>query len=151
MNVVFHIGAHQTDHGMLLRSLLKNGDLLLGQEVAVPGPSRYRKLIGEVVNSLRGAVPDEVVQETLYEAVLDIDEPERLVLSSDSFICVPERALENGRLYRPCPQDRLAAHALSRLRGDLCACPAQPRDVPAVAPLLAAAAGDFLHHLRRPD
>jgi hypothetical protein len=84
---------------MLLRSLLKNGDLLLGQEVAVPGPSRYRRLIGEVVNSLRGGAPDEMVQETLYEAVLDIDEPERLVLSSDSFICVPERALENGRLY----------------------------------------------------
>jgi hypothetical protein len=99
MHVVFHIGAHQTDHGMLLRSLLKNGDLLLGQEVAIPGPSRYRRLIGEVVNSLRGAAPDEMVQETLYEAVLDIDEPERLVLSSDSFICVPERALENGRLY----------------------------------------------------
>lgn len=99
MHVLFHIGAHQTDHGMLLRSLLKNGDLLLGQEVAVPGPSRYRRLIGEVVNSLRGAAPDEMVQETLYEAVLDIDEPERLVLSSDSFICAPERALENGRLY----------------------------------------------------
>jgi hypothetical protein len=99
MHVVFHIGAHQTDHGMLLRSLLRNGDLLLGQDVAVPGPSRYRRLIGELVNSLRGAAPDEMVQETLYEAVLDIDEPERLVLSSDSFICVPERALENGRLY----------------------------------------------------
>lgn len=99
MQVVFHIGAHQTDHGQLLRSLLKNADLLLAEEVVVPGPSRYRKLIGELTGTLRGAEPDEIVQETLLEAVLDMDEPERLVLSSDSFICVPERALESGRLY----------------------------------------------------
>jgi hypothetical protein len=99
MQVVFHIGAHQTDHGQLLRSLLKNADLLLAEEVVVPGPSRYRKLIGELTGSLRGAEPDEIVQETLLEAVLDMDEPERLILSSDSFLCVPERAVEAGRLY----------------------------------------------------
>jgi hypothetical protein len=99
MQVVFHLGAHQTDQGMLLRSLLKNGDLLLAEEVAVPGPSRYRKLIGQMVNSLRGESPDEVAQEALYEALLDIGEPDRLVLSSDSFICAPERAIEEGRLY----------------------------------------------------
>jgi hypothetical protein len=99
MQVVFHIGAHQTDHGQLLRSLLKNADLLLAEEVVVPGPSRYRKLIGELLGTLRGAEPDEILQETLLEAVLDMDEPERLILSSDSFLCVPERALESGRLY----------------------------------------------------
>jgi hypothetical protein len=99
MQVVFHLGAHQTDHGQLLRSLLKNADLLLAEEVVVPGPSRYRKLIGELTGTLRGAEPDDIVQETLLEAVLDMDEPERLILSSDSFICVPERVLESGRLY----------------------------------------------------
>lgn len=99
MQVVFHLGAHQTDHGLLLRSLLRNADLLLAEEVVVPGPSRYRKLIGELVGTLRGAEADEIVQETLFESVLDMDEPERLILTSDSFICVPERALEAGRLY----------------------------------------------------
>ena len=39
------------------------------------------------------------MQEVLLEAISDIDRPERIVLSNDSFICLPERALDDGRLY----------------------------------------------------
>jgi hypothetical protein len=99
MQIIYHIGAHHTDCDMLLRTLLRNVDLLAGAEVCVPGPSRYRKLIGEIVTTLRGAQADRIVQDTILDATLDIDDPDRLILSSDSFICVPERVLDGGKLY----------------------------------------------------
>ena len=99
MDIIYHVGAHHTDGGALLRSLLKNTDTLLRWNVAVPGPSRYRKTIGTMVNRLRGEVPTADAQAALMEALVDGDFPERLVLSSDSFICVADRVIEGGKLY----------------------------------------------------
>jgi hypothetical protein len=99
MDIIFHVGAHHTDGGALLRSLLKNGETLMRWNVAVPGPSRYRKTIGTMVNRLRGEVPTADAHAALMEALVDGDFPERIVLSSDSFICVQDRVVEDGRLY----------------------------------------------------
>ena len=44
MQIAFHVGAHCTDEDQLLKSLLKNPKILQDHGVAVPGPSKYRKL-----------------------------------------------------------------------------------------------------------
>ena len=99
MQIVFHIGAHQTDEGALLKSLMKSQDELQGLRVAVPAPERYRQLIGETVNALRGDYGDQDTEDRILGAALDRDEVERVIFSNDSFICMNSRVLETGELY----------------------------------------------------
>ena len=99
MDIAFHIGAHATDDGALLRSLLKNRDRLSQDGIVVPGPSRYRKLLREATASHRGDPLSPAGREVILEAVADTDDPKRLVFFNDSFTCVPARALEGGLLY----------------------------------------------------
>lgn len=99
LRVVFHLGVHHTDHDRLVRSLLKNRDVLARQRIAVPGPGRYRVVLRDVVNRLRGEPATREAEEMLLEAIADTDPPETLFLSNESFICLPERVLDDGRLY----------------------------------------------------
>jgi len=99
VRVVYHLGVHHTDEDRLVRSLLKNRDALARQGIVVPGPGRYRTVLRDVVNRLRGDAPSAEAQEVLLDAISDMDRPKTLVLSNESFICVPERALDEGRLY----------------------------------------------------
>lgn len=99
MRVVYHLGVHHTDEDRLVRSLLKNRETLARQGIAVPGPGRYRKVLRDVVNRLRGDPAGAEAQEILLEAVSDIDRPDCIFFSNESFVCLPERALDEGRLY----------------------------------------------------
>ncbi|MEM9707683.1 MAG: hypothetical protein AAF871_02750 [Pseudomonadota bacterium] len=99
MQIVFHIGAHVTDEGSLLRSLLRNRDLLNEEGVIVPGPSRYRKVIRDVMISLRGQATTPDARDAMVDALVEHDGAERVILANDSFICIPQRAIENGQLY----------------------------------------------------
>ncbi|MBT8476242.1 MAG: hypothetical protein KJO78_12300 [Alphaproteobacteria bacterium] len=99
MQIVFHIGAHCTDDDRLVRSLLGNRDVLAQAGVAVPGPGRYRKVLSEALQKLRGAEASAETQDVLLDAVLDDDHAERVVLSNPSFICMASRVLDEGQLY----------------------------------------------------
>ena len=99
VQIVFHIGAHATDEGLLLRSLLRNRDLLAGQGVGLPGPGRYRQLIGEVSTSLRGEAADDETEAMLIDTIRDDETADRIVLSNENFICRAQLALGTGRLY----------------------------------------------------
>ncbi len=99
MHVSFHIGAHCTDHDQLIKSLLKNKGVMANHGVIVPGPSRYRGLLAQVINKLNGAPASADTQDMLLESMMDEDSAERLVLSHDNFLGAPKRALEGGQLY----------------------------------------------------
>jgi hypothetical protein len=99
MDIVFHIGAHATDEGLLIRSLLRNRDLLAGHGVGLPGPGRYRQLIGEVSTTLRGEAADAETEAMLLDTIRDDETATRIVLSNENFICRPQLALGTGRLY----------------------------------------------------
>ena len=99
MQIVFHIGAHVTDEGALLRSLLRNRDRLAESGVMIPGPSRYRKILRDVMTTLRGQPANPESREVMLEALVENDAAERILLFNDSFICIPSRAVENGQLY----------------------------------------------------
>ncbi len=76
----------------------------------MPGPSRYRGVLAQVVGKLGGAKASAETQDIMLEAFMDVDEAERLVLSQDNFLGVSKRALEHGQLYH------LAADKVTRLR-----------------------------------
>lgn len=108
MQIVFHLGLHCTDDERLLKTLLKNPDTLRAQGVAVPGPSRYRPIIRETLQKLRGAPAASDVQDMLLDSILDEDEPERLILSHQQFLGVFARVHGDNMMY-PQAADRIRA------------------------------------------
>ncbi|MFW2541348.1 hypothetical protein ACN2XU_01805 [Primorskyibacter sp. 2E107] len=113
MQVILHLGVHCTDDDRLLKGLLRNADTWRHEGVAIPGPSRYRALLSEAVNSISSGRPTPEAREILLDAILseDPDDVKRLVLSHRNFLCVPRLALQDGLLYR------LAERRLRTLRG----------------------------------
>lgn len=99
MEIAMHIGANCTDEDRLLKSILKNGDVLSDHNIKAPGPGKYRRLIRETIQNLDGAPPAPDTRHILLDAILDDETPRRLVMSNTNFICVPNRIFENGVLY----------------------------------------------------
>ncbi|MEM9342995.1 MAG: hypothetical protein AAGA87_08110 [Pseudomonadota bacterium] len=99
MQLIFHIGAHCTGQDRLIRSLLKNRDVLAHNGVAVPGPGRYRRTLAEVVDKLQGAPASAETQDVILDAVLDFDAPQRIILSNENFLCTPDNVLLGNMLY----------------------------------------------------
>jgi limonene-1,2-epoxide hydrolase len=99
MKVVYHIGLHCTDEDRALRCLLRNAGELSGRGTIVPSPGRFRPVLRKAMVELRGAPAPREMQEAVLDAVMDADRAERLVFSSDSFLCVPARAVSEGVLY----------------------------------------------------
>ena len=99
MQIVFHLGVHATDEGALVRSLLKNREALGKVGIAVPGPGRYKALLRDSINTLRGQYAAFEAQEALIEAVIDDDTTERIIFSNDSFISMPAKAVDEDQFY----------------------------------------------------
>ena len=99
MEIVVHIGANCTDEDRLLKSLLRNGDVLSQDGVKVPGPGKYRRLLRETIQALDGAPPPPDVRSIMLDAILDDEPTERLILSNSNFICIPNRIFEKGAFY----------------------------------------------------
>ena len=99
MEIVFHIGANCTDEDRLLKSLLRNTNVLAQDGVKVPGPGKYRRLIRETIQGLDGAPPPADTRSVLLDAILDDEPTERLILSNSNFICIPNRIFEKGVFY----------------------------------------------------
>ncbi len=99
MEIVYHIGAHCTDDDRLLKSLLKNTNTFAEDGVKIPGPGKYRRLIRETIQGLDGQPPTPETRSILLDAILDDAPTERLVLSNQNFICVPNRIFESGVFY----------------------------------------------------
>ncbi|MBB3713900.1 hypothetical protein FHS00_003507 [Limimaricola variabilis] len=97
MDIAFHIGANCTDEDRLLRSVTKNLPNLAGRGTRVPNPARYRRLLRETIQHLRGGSPEPDTRDVLIDAILDHGETtERLVLGNPAFICTPARICEAG-------------------------------------------------------
>ncbi|WP_136440777.1 hypothetical protein [Pacificoceanicola onchidii] len=102
MQVILHLGVHCTDDDKLLKGLLRNADAWRHEAIAMPGPSRYRRLLSEAVNSIASGAPAPEAREVLLDAILSED-PEgvnRLILSHRNFLSVPRLALNEGLIYR---------------------------------------------------
>lgn len=98
MRIVYHLGAHCTDEDRLVRCLLKNRAVLADEGIAVPSPTRYRKLLRDTAGQLRGAAASRDTEAMILDQILDESPAERLILSWTSFLGFPAYAV-GDRLY----------------------------------------------------
>jgi len=104
MRIVFHAGAHFTQSDRLLKSLLRNLDAFAKRGIAVPGPARYRPLFKTIFQEEDGAPPVPDCREIIFDATLDDDSVETLILSNDRFFgAVPETVVD-GKIYPDAPR-----------------------------------------------
>ena len=99
MQIVFHLGAHCTDDTLLVRSILRNRAALAKAGIAVPGPARYRELIGDISTRLRGEPAPPDTEEILLDAICGDPGADRVVLSNENFLCRSNVALGPDCLY----------------------------------------------------
>lgn len=99
MEILFHLGAHCTDDGLLIRSILRNRALLATDGIIVPGPGRYRELLGSVSTTLRGKPASSDTEAMLVEAISDDDTAARIILSNENFLCRDKVAVGAEGLY----------------------------------------------------
>jgi hypothetical protein len=96
MRIVYHLGAHCTDDDRLVRCLLKNRAVLAEQGIVVPAPTRYRNLLRDTVNQLRGAAASEDTQAMILDQIMDEASADRLILSWTGFLGFPGYAVKDG-------------------------------------------------------
>jgi hypothetical protein len=106
MHVIFHTGAHCTDEDRILKCLLRNHQDFSGRGVAVPGPGKYRDLLGQSFRAmeLSGLAPN--ARDVLMDAILDNEAADRMILSNAFFFGSRKQAVSNGQLYPSAP-DRI--------------------------------------------
>jgi len=107
MRIVYHLGAHFTDEERLLKSLLKDRDILTQHAVSVPGPKRYRHLLRDTVKELKGGQADRDTQALILDKIMEEALADRLILSWDSFLSLPPWVLDK-KLY-PVAGERVQA------------------------------------------
>lgn len=99
MKLVYHIGLHSTDEDRALRCLLQNPERLAEAGTIAAAPGRFRPVLRQAMIHLRGAPASRHIQEQVLDEIIDHDSTDRLLFSSDSFLCVPKRAITGGALY----------------------------------------------------
>lgn len=99
MQVVLHAGVHATDEDRLIKGLLKNTEMLMAQGVAVPGPSRYKRLLRDTLHAMPDGALAPDARAVILDAILEGETPARMILSNDSFFSVPKLALGRGQFY----------------------------------------------------
>ncbi len=110
MQVVLHTGAHFTDEERLLKCLLKNRKPFGKLGISLPDPENYRVPLRKVLNAMGKTPPAADARETLLDLFLadrDQGEPDRMILSDDSFFCIPRMAAKKNILY-PSADEKLA-------------------------------------------
>ena len=104
MQLVLHTGAHFTEEERLMKCLLRNATLFRQRGVAVPGPSKYRKLLKDILNALQTAPASEGARDVLLDAILDEDEAERVILSHPHIFGAPRGAVHQGMIFHTGPE-----------------------------------------------
>jgi hypothetical protein len=99
MQIAIHLGAHVTDEDRIIRCLMKNREALARHGIAVPGPRRYRQVIGDILAALKDKGPSEGVQEAILDSILDQDDVSRVIMSWASFLAMPRWSVWGSQLY----------------------------------------------------
>ncbi len=107
MQVIVHCGAHATEEDRLLKTLLRNKSVYSATRTAVPGPGKYRPLLRECFDAMdeEALLPD--AKEALWDAILDEEDAQRVILSNPHFWGSPRMALTDNRLY-PAAEQRMS-------------------------------------------
>ncbi|MGR3758582.1 hypothetical protein ACUXV3_00390 [Roseobacteraceae bacterium NS-SX3] len=112
MQVIIHCGAHATEEDRLLKSLLRNTDILAPRGTAVPGPGKYRTLLKDCMAALGTGAAAANSRDVLWDAILDGGRADRVVLSNPHFFGSQRVAVEGNQLY---PEAEMRIRALQQL------------------------------------
>ena len=104
MQLILQTGVHHTEHERLIKSVLRNREMLTQRGVAVPGPGSYRGLVRETLNAMHRTPASADAREVLMDAMLDDDTAERLILSDPNFFRSQATAFQEGYLYPAAPR-----------------------------------------------
>lgn len=99
MKVIIHPGAHGTNEDRLTKTLLRNRDQFLAHGCIVPGPAKYRVLLKECIAAARIHPPSPAACDVLWDAILEEEQGDRVVLTNQHFFGSQRDALEHQRLY----------------------------------------------------
>lgn len=99
MRIVYHIGAHCTDEGLLVKSLRRNTDRLARHGILIPDPSVYRPILRDTADTLKGLAATEQTEDVVLDAVLDGLEGQHAVFSHENFVCAPRWVFGRGPIY----------------------------------------------------
>ncbi len=99
MKIVYHLGAHYTDEGLILNSLLKNAQILEQNGILVPRPQRYRSILRDKLQELRGKPATDEVQDVMLDRILGEAVCDRVIFSFDSFISRASHVFHDGKYY----------------------------------------------------
>lgn len=110
MQVVYHCGVHGTDIYRMVKTLMQNRDWLLANGIEPLTPNKHRDIFTEALNALRGAPASEEMEHVMLDAILESDNPNRIIFSTSNFLGKAERAVSPEGLYASAGQ-RMAALA----------------------------------------
>lgn len=99
MQVVFHCGVHGTDLYRMVKTLLQNRDWLLRNGIEPVTPNRHRDVFREALGALNGGLATEEMEQVMLDAILDSDDPHRIIFSTPTFLGKADRAVSPDGLY----------------------------------------------------
>lgn len=118
MQVVFHLGAHRTDEGRVLKALLKDRALLATRGTAALLPQKFRPLLRQASRSPSGDLFGDSTAARLFADQLPEGVAKRVILSSEHLLAIPGAVIQNDMLY-PEAGETIAALAAT-FAGDDC-------------------------------
>jgi hypothetical protein len=104
MQIIFHIGAHHTDEGLLLSSLRANAEALEAQRILVPDQAKYRTVLSDTLQKLRGNLASPELQDAVLDTILEEADGDRVIFSNENFSCMPSVIFNDGTLYDRLPK-----------------------------------------------
>ncbi|ABL71788.1 hypothetical protein [Paracoccus denitrificans] len=99
MQVVFHCGVHGTDLYRMVKTLLQNRDWLLRNGVEPVTPNRHHEVFNEALSALRGGPATPEMEQVMLDAILNSDNPRRVICSTPTFLGKASRAISPEGLY----------------------------------------------------
>lgn len=99
MQVVFHCGVHGTDLYRMVKTLLQNRDWLLRNGIEPVTPNRHRDVFNEALGALNGGAATPEMEQVMLDAILESDNPHRIICSTPTFLGKAERAISLNGLY----------------------------------------------------
>ncbi|KUP94032.1 hypothetical protein [Tritonibacter horizontis] len=112
MQVIIHAGAHGTEEDRLMKTLLRNKEDFLMRGTAVPGPAKYRSLLKDCMAASKTGSPSADSRDLLWDAILEEENADRVILSNPHFFGSQRDALEGQRLYPEAEERMMALKAL---------------------------------------
>lgn len=112
MQVAIHAGAHSTEEGRLLKSLLSDTGRLRENGVAVPEPAAFRTALKDSFAGFDAGGTPAAAGEALWHRILGSSGAERAVLSNPHFFGSQRHALDGPRLYPDAARRLLQLQAL---------------------------------------